>query len=78
MKIIVVNATALDVSGALTILYQFVAAIPQTDIKWIVFVSDKIEISAQQQNVRLEPISNVKSLPRRFMRSEERRVGKEC
>ncbi len=42
---IVVNATALDGSGALTVLRQFLAAVPENDrIEWIVFISPDIEI----------------------------------
>ena len=40
---IVVNATALDGSGALTVLRQFLAAVPENDrIEWIVFISPYI------------------------------------
>lgn len=67
MKTIVVNATALDASGALTVLRQFVASIPQNDTNWIVFISDKIELTAQQNNVQITPITGVKPLYKRFM-----------
>lgn len=67
MRAIIVNATALDQSGALAILKQFVAAIPQNDIKWIIFISEKVVITTQQHNINLEPIPGVKSLYKRFL-----------
>ena len=64
---IVVNATALDASGALGILRQFVENIPsESGYRWLIFISDKVEVENKNANVKLEPISNVKSLPRRF------------
>lgn len=64
---IVVNATALDASGALAVLRQFIAAIPSdTQWEWVVWVSDRIELSASQPNVRIVPIPGVKSFVRRF------------
>ena len=64
---IVVNATALDASGALGILRQFVENIPsESEYQWLIFISDKVEVENKNANVKLEPISNVKSLPRRF------------
>ncbi|MBQ3582373.1 MAG: glycosyltransferase [Alistipes sp.] len=65
-RYIIVNATALDASGALGILRQFVANIPDDDLKWLIFISDKISIDCCNSNVILQPIANVKSMPRRF------------
>lgn len=67
MKTIVVNATALDQSGALTILRQFVEAIPTNNARYLIFVSPDIIIDPVQQNVQLVPICNVKSFRRRFI-----------
>lgn len=66
IKTIVVNATALESSGALTILQQFLDAIPYNETNWIIFISDKIQILNSKDNVRLAPVVNVKSLIRRF------------
>lgn len=66
-KAYIVNATALDSSGALTILKQFLNAIPANKSKWIVFISDKIELSENKKNIRLIPVKNVKSLVKRFL-----------
>ena len=64
---IVVNATALDASGALGILRQFVDNIPiTTQFRWLIFSSDKVDIVSENPQVDIVPISNVKSLVRRF------------
>lgn len=63
---IVVNATALDRSGALSILRQFVEYIPVDDRKWLIFVSPAISISSNNPNVRIEPIEGVKPMHRRL------------
>jgi len=63
---IIVNATALDKSGALSILRQFVDNIPNDNHRWLIFISDKITLSTNNKNVRLESISGVKSMPKRF------------
>lgn len=64
---IIVNATALDRSGALSILRQFVENIPADSAqRWLVFVSDAIEIRSENPQVRIEAISGVKSLHRRL------------
>ena len=68
MKNIVVNATALDTSGALTILKQFVDNIPNDINKnYIIFVSPKINFNTKKTNVNLISIFKVKGLIRRFL-----------
>lgn len=62
----IVNATALDRSGALGILCQFVENIPEDNWQWLIFVSDKISLCALQPNVRIEPITGVKSMCKRL------------
>ncbi|MBD5355781.1 MAG: glycosyltransferase family 4 protein [Bacteroides sp.] len=64
---IVVNATALDQSGALSILKQFFENIPNDGKEWLIFISEKIEFKSPVPNVILKPIPNVKSLVRRFI-----------
>ena len=64
---IVVNATALDSSGALNILYQFVDNLPGTGFKWTIFVSSKISLTTSNRNVEIIPIKGVKSMFRRFL-----------
>lgn len=63
---IVVNATALDTSGALSILKQFIENIPNDNHSWLVFTSEKIILSPRALNINLQPIKGVKSMPRRF------------
>lgn len=58
---IVVNATALDSSGALSILYQFVENIPNDSFQWIIFVGINVCITCAQSNVEFIHIPNVKS-----------------
>lgn len=68
MKIIVVNATALDSSGALSILRQFIGAIPtDKSVEYLIFISPSIELDCDILNVRLMPVIGVKSLFKRFM-----------
>ena len=64
---IVVNATALDQSGALSILRQFVANIPVDNRNWLLFVSPTINISTDNPNVRIEPIKGVKPMHKRLI-----------
>ena len=64
---IIVNATALDSSGALNILFQFVENIPDSGYLWIIFVSDKIMLPPSRRNVDVIPIKGVKSLFKRFI-----------
>lgn len=63
---IVVNATALDGGGALSILRQFVLNIPENEIAWLVFISPEVKIKCDKYNVKLQPIEGVKSLFKRF------------
>lgn len=63
---VVVNATALDASGALSILRQFVANIPDDGTKWTVFISPVVDIPCDNTNIRIEKIEGVKGLARRF------------
>ena len=64
---IIVNATALDRSGALSILRQFVENIPVDNRKWLIFVSPMIKISTDNPNVRIEPIEGVKTMQKRLL-----------
>ena len=66
-KCIVVNATALDRSGALTILRQFVNNIPTDKTKWILFTPEGTDIICANPNVRIVPISNVKAVYKRLL-----------
>lgn len=68
MKTVVVNATALDAAGALTILRQFVEAIPvDKNVKYIIWVCPGEKLYVDNENVHLVPIQGVKSLVRRFL-----------
>ena len=65
---IIVNATALDFSGALGILRQFIDNIPQEkEYQWLIFISDKVSLTSNHPNIILKPIGNVKSLIYRFL-----------
>lgn len=63
---IVVNATALDQSGALSILKQFISTIPNDNYNWMFFTSDKIKIENNQQNIKIIHVSGVKNLLKRL------------
>lgn len=63
---IIVNATALNVSGSLIVLRQFVNHIPEDGYQWIVFVSERVSIMPRQHNVRIERIEDVQSMLNRF------------
>lgn len=63
---IIVNATALDRSGALGILRQFLANIPDTGHNWLVFVSDQISVQSHLSTVKIVPVSGVKPMHKRF------------
>ncbi|MDE6297657.1 MAG: glycosyltransferase, partial [Muribaculaceae bacterium] len=65
-KRIVVNATALESGGGLSILHQFVANIPNDDRKWLFFVSPIVSVVSANPNVRIVPIHGVKSMPKRL------------
>lgn len=62
---IIVNATALDSSGALNILKQFIANTP-TWGQWLIFVSNKVDITEYNGNIRIEHIARVKSVCKRL------------
>lgn len=66
MSHVIVNATALDSSGALSILKQFIENIPINDINWLVFIPGNISIESKKPNVRIEPAKGVKSMPKRL------------
>ena len=65
MEYIIVNATALDRSGALTILRQFIGAIPADGRRWLLFVAPGLKLPAPAANVRIEPVAGVKPLHKR-------------
>lgn len=65
-KSIIVNATALDSSGALGILRQFLANIPDTGHDWLIFVSDQISVQSPLPSVTIVPIPGVKPMHKRF------------
>ncbi|MDE7412473.1 MAG: glycosyltransferase [Muribaculaceae bacterium] len=62
----VVNATALDRSGALSILKQFIDNIPPDKGQWLIFTPDNVELTSNKANVRLEPIIGVKPMHKRL------------
>ncbi len=65
-KYIIVNATALDKGGALSILKQFVDNIPEDNLNWLVFSPKSIIIDSSKKNVRVEPIAGLQPMYRRF------------
>ncbi|MDP3467512.1 MAG: glycosyltransferase [Daejeonella sp.] len=65
-KIIVVNASALRSGGALTILHQFINAIPDDNITYLVFVDRSVVITHSKKNLRLVHV-NVTSFLNRIM-----------
>lgn len=65
-KAIIVNATALDRSGALSILKQFIHNIPENKHEWLVFIDSKINIEVTQSNVKLILMDGVKSMIKRI------------
>lgn len=68
MKNIIVNATALDASGAFIILKQFVNNIPfDASVKYTIFISPKICLETEKRNVNLVPIPYVKRLINRLI-----------
>lgn len=67
-KILVINATAAETSGALTILKQVLDAIPDNNgWEYIVFISPNISLDSDKSNIHLFPIAGVKSFVNRFM-----------
>jgi len=65
MNKIIINATALRVGGALTILYQFIEAIPNDDLEYLVFVDESVKIGTSKSNLNIIP-QNVRSFYKRF------------
>ncbi len=63
---IVVNATALDRSGALSILKQFVENIPDDNHEWLIFIPENVSIQNRKTYVRLEPVFDVKPMHKRL------------
>lgn len=62
---IVINATALNTSGALTILKQFIEYVPEDEYEYIIFVDESVRITFTQKNISLIK-KDVKSLRKRF------------
>lgn len=66
-KYIIVNSTALDHSGALTILRQFIEHIPLDNQNWLIFVSPQLNnLVSYNPHVRIEPIYGVKPMYKRL------------
>lgn len=63
---IIINATALDSSGALTILNQFIEAIPEDQYEYFIFVNFNVTIIPCQSNIKIIK-KNVKTLINRFL-----------
>ena len=63
---IIVNATALESGGGLSILQQFIENIPSDNRNWLIFVSPEVSLQSPQFNVFIEPIHGVKSLVKRL------------
>jgi len=66
MDAIVVNATALDRSGALNILKQFVENIPDDNHEWLVFVPGNVSLRTANRHVRLKSVFGVKPMHKRL------------
>lgn len=65
-KHIIVNATALKRSGSLTILEQFIEAIPSDRYEYIIFSNSCVSLAFSQTNIRIIPKKN-KRFWRRFL-----------
>lgn len=63
---IIINASALNGSGALSILNQFIDSIPNDEYEYILFINDKIDTGSKKLNLEYIPI-DVKSLRKRFL-----------
>lgn len=67
-KILIINATAIDSGGALSILKQVIEAIPENNgWSYIIYVSPNIKLKYLQRNIYIEPIKGVKSFTKRFL-----------
>jgi len=63
---IVVNASALRAGGALTILQQFIEAIPNDEFEYLVFVDESVNIKHKKNNLQIVS-TNVLSFYKRFI-----------
>jgi glycosyltransferase involved in cell wall biosynthesis len=63
---IIVNATALKRSGGLTILEQFIEAVPSGKYEYIVFADSSVSLSLSKANIRIIHKS-IKSFAERFL-----------
>lgn len=64
---IIVNAVALDRSGALTILKQFIENIPESGYEWLIFISSRTKIESDKPYVTLKPINISKNPIQRLL-----------
>ena len=65
-EVIVVNATATRAGGALTILNQFIANIPNDDFKYVIFVDVSYQRTVKKKNVQIIPVEK-RSFVKRFL-----------
>lgn len=63
---IVINATALDTGGGLTILKQFIEVIPEDEFNYLIFIPSKTFVENHQTNIRLINV-DTKSFLKRLM-----------
>jgi glycosyltransferase involved in cell wall biosynthesis len=66
VQYIIINATALKGSGALSILEQFIEEIPPEKYEYIVFTNSTVSVLSSQANVRIIP-KKIKSFRQRFI-----------
>lgn len=64
---IIVNATALDRGGALSILRQFIDNIPLDSFQWLVFIPNDVKLNCKSSNVTLVPIYGTKPMFKRLL-----------
>jgi glycosyltransferase involved in cell wall biosynthesis len=65
-KVIVINATASDGGGALSILKQFIDSIPYDDFHYLIFIYNKLNLNVNQKNISIIKI-DAKSFLKRFL-----------
>jgi len=63
---IIINATALNASGALSILKQFIEEIPDDEYEYILFVNNNVNLTKTNNNIRFIA-KDVKSFRERFI-----------
>lgn len=63
---IIVNATALDKGGGLTILKQFIEAVPEDGFNYLFFIHHKISLENRQSNIQIVT-KDVKSIYKRII-----------